>query len=86
MTTLEELLTDKDFLLHWKEVWPKLRLALIEKQFQMPETVGKGGPEEVGRRTLYLKELISDLGKLAKHEVDPLKAATHKPLNRKHLS
>lgn len=82
MNAFEKLLKDNEFVLHFNKCWPQLRLALIEKQFDMPEVI-KADPADIGRRTLFIKEIIDELSNLATPEADPLRAAAPKRLNNK---
>lgn len=83
MIAFEKLLKDQEFILHFNKCWPQLRLALIERSMEVPSD---GDVADIGRRTIWMHNLIGDFQKLATPEVDPLKQPKRKPLHRQHLN
>lgn len=85
MNSFEKLGKDTDFTMHFNKCWDKLRLALIERQMELPSEVSGDDVADIGRRTVWMHNLITDLGKLSSPEPDPLKQPKRKPLHRQHL-
>jgi hypothetical protein len=83
MNIFDELFKDNEFTLHWKACYAKLRPKLIEMQMYPPE--GVVGPEDIGRRTLFLRELIEQFDKLNTLPSEGLGAPRAKKLNLQHL-
>jgi hypothetical protein len=86
MSAFDKLSKDNEFILHFNKCWPKLRLALIERQMELPIEVSSTEVADIGRRTVWMHNLILDFQKIATPEIDPLLAPKRKPLHRQHLN
>jgi hypothetical protein len=83
MNIFDELFKDDEFTLHWKKCYDKLRPKLIEMQMYPPP--GITSPDDVGRRTLFLRELIEQFDKLNRLPDEGKGRPAAKKLNLKHL-
>lgn len=84
MRIFDELFKDNAFTLHWKECYVKLRPKLIEMQMHPPP--GVSTPEDIGRRTLFLRELIEQFDKLNTLPTETRGTPRAKPLHNQHLN
>jgi hypothetical protein len=83
MNLFDDLFKDNEFTLHWKACYGKLRPKLVEMQMFPPD--GVSGPEEIGRRALFLREIIQQFDKLDTLPSESAGAARAKRLNLQHL-
>lgn len=82
MNAFTELFKDNEFTGHWKSAWPKLRPAMVEMLMEAPS--GTSEPVDVGRRAIFLRELIEKFDKLSELPRGGAPAPRAKKLHMQH--